>query len=92
MERVEKPGIDQLVEENLSPDGKTLTLENQGIGVEELTLLKESGKLEGIEKIFMGENEIGDREISALAEFPTGISSLYLNNNKIGNEGAKARH
>ncbi len=91
MQEAVKSKLEQTILANLTPDGKLLDLEDKNIGPEELRLLCEAEDLSSVEQLFLSQNQLCGESIEILSRVKgfTGLVSLYLNNNIIGDEEAK---
>ena len=89
---MENVSFEHTISANLVDDGKLLDLEDKNIGIEELRLLAASKELSRVEQLYLSQNQLCGEAIEMLCQVKclTGLTSLYLNHNIIGDKEAKS--
>ena len=68
LEKLDRPEAEVLFQEAFVEEQGLLDLENKSIGLEELKLLAEWESFPKVEKLYLSNNQLGDKEIEALGK------------------------
>ena len=84
--------IDDLIKDNITPDGEVLTLREKFLGVRGIMRLADNPALATVKKLVLPANQASDEGAEALANSPylENLEHLNLNHNEIGDDGAVA--
>ena len=84
--------IDELIQQNISPDGTILNLREKFIGLRGIMELAGNPVLKSVKELILPGNQCADEGVEALAESPylENLEILNLNHNDIGDDGAIA--
>ena len=88
LEKLDRPEAERLFQKAFVKDQGLLDLENKNIGLEELNLLAEWESFPQVEKLYLSNNQLGNREIEALENLQGNVRSLYLNHNMLDDDAA----